>query len=358
MKIAVLGSGDCAHALAFEWSAAKHEVYMYDLPQNESFILDIASSGGIYSTGIVEGFQPIKYAGNDLREVLHEANLIFVASLAENVDIFGKACSPYVEKDQVYVVVPSSSMGALAFKNALGLDSNDNRVTVAEMHTAPYMSRQIGPAKITVFHKLNEGYKVAALPKEKNQFVYEMLSPVLTGIEKADSVLQTTLQDCGPATHPVIATLNAALIERTCGDFFFYNEGVTPAVASIMKAIDEERIEIGKALGIQIENSIELGIRQGFFEDLEYVNAYSNSSQFDRIISPSTLDFRFYTNDIGYTMIFWIELAEKMGVPVPVMTAISTFASCILQRDLRKESPLTFEKLGLKEYTQEELKSL
>ena len=358
MKIAVLGSNDSAFAIAFEWASKGHNIYMYDLPDSAEAISEISILGGIYSVGQMEGFQKIVYAGEDLEQVLVGADIIFVVEPADRVEDMGQACSRYACEGQRYVVMPSTGMGALAFKNALGLSIDDDSILVAETHTVPYISRIVGRGKISVFYKLESGYKVAAIPKKKSEEIYELLKPVFTGIEKAESVLQTTLQNCNPVTQPAITTLNAALIERTQGDFFFYNDGVTPAVAKIMKIIDDERIAIGKTLDLAIESSVDLGMRQGIIESAEYESGYSNSPEFDRIIAQTSLDYRFYTEDVGFTMIFWIELAEKIGVPVPMMTAISTIVSGILQRDFRKESPRTLEHLRLNEYSLEELKAL
>lgn len=358
MKIAVLGSNDNALAVAFEWASKGHNIYMYDLPDSAETISDISTLGGIYSVGQLEGFQKISYAGGDLEMVLAGADIIFVVEPANRIADIGQACTNYMIDGQCYVVMPSTGMGALAFKNALGLAIDDTRVIVAETHTVPYISRIVGRGKISVFYKLESGYKVAAIPRNKSAKIYELLKPVFTGIEKAESVLQTTLQNCNPVTQPVITTLNAALIERTQGDFFFYNDGVTPAVAKIMKIIDNERIAIGKALGLEIESSVDLGVRQGIIESAEYESGYSNSHEFDRIIAQTSLDYRFYTEDVGFTMIFWIELAEKIGVPVPMMTAISVIVSGILQKDFRKESSRTLEHLKLSGYSLEELKLL
>jgi opine dehydrogenase len=68
----------------------------------------------------------------------------------------------------------------------------------------------------------------------------------------AGNVLQTSLQNGNPVIHPAITLLNAALIERTGGDFFFYEDGVTPAVGRLIEAVDRERISIGRALGVDI----------------------------------------------------------------------------------------------------------
>jgi hypothetical protein len=39
------------------------------------------------------------------------------------------------------------------------------------------------------------------------------------------SVFQTTLQNGNPVIHPAVTLTNAALIERTAGDFRFYEDG-------------------------------------------------------------------------------------------------------------------------------------
>ena len=123
-------------------------------------------------------------------------------------------------------------MGAVTFKRALGLAVEDGRITVAETHTLPYAVRITGPARIAVYNRLPGGYYVAAIPRERNDAVYELLRGVYSEIRKGDSVLMTTLQNGNPVIHPSITTCNAALIERTHGDFFFYHEGVTPRSAA------------------------------------------------------------------------------------------------------------------------------
>lgn len=358
MKIAVLGSGDGAHAVAFEWASAGHDVYMYDFPQHEKALLDIVKLGGIYSVGIIEGFQQIKYAGSDLEKTLLGADIVFLVGAADCVDIYGRACSPFIADGQLYVVVPSSCMGALSFKNALGLHISDSRVVVAETSTLPYTARVIGPAKICVFHKLPAGYKVAAIPRSSGKAVYEKLRPVFNGIELVESVFQTTLQNNSPICQPVITTLNAALLERTDGDFFFFKDGVTPAVGNIMRILDQERIAIAHAMDLDIESSVDIGVRQGTLSCADYTLGYKNSSTFDSIIAQSSLDYRFYNEDLGYAMVFWIDLANKLNVKVPMMRALVEIVSGIMMRNYMHEAPRTLETLGLSNYTIEELKSI
>ena len=74
-----------------------------------------------------------------------------------------KATDPY----QIFVMLPTSCMGAVAFKHALGLKIGDARVTVAETSTLPYAVRITGPAKIEVYNRLPAGCLLAALPQSR-----------------------------------------------------------------------------------------------------------------------------------------------------------------------------------------------
>ena len=135
-------------------------------------------------------------------------------------------------------------MGAILFKKALGLGIEDNSVIVADTSTLPYAVRIIADGKIAVYNRLGGGCLLATLPSSKNDELYQILKPVHPCIEKGKNIFQTCLQNANPMLHPCITTLNAARIEGP-NDFFFYEEGVTPGVGRLLKAIDQERIAIG-----------------------------------------------------------------------------------------------------------------
>ncbi len=359
MKIAVLGTRNNSLASAYDWAAAGHDVYLFDFPDNQYVLSAISDAGGVHSVGTMEGFQPVRYAGTGIEKVIPGAELIFVTGQADRLTDYAGACVPYLEDGQIYVVISCGGMGSLAFKNALGLAYDDPRVIVAETHTSPYFSRVIGPGRNSVFYKLPTALKCASLPSSLIDRVCGKLRGVLPGVEAAGSVILTTLQDCGPSTQSVITIMNAPLIERTGGDFFFFRDGITPSVARIIQAVDEERIAIGAALGLRVENGIELGIRQGAMEPgTDYLHGYSDSAEFEPFMAQSSLNDSFYIRDVGYSMVFWIDLARRLGVPVPVMTAIETLASGIMQTNFMAESPRTLKELGIADLTDEQLKNL
>jgi len=358
MKVAVLGSGNGGHAVAFEWSKAGHEVYMFDFPQFPKNIEAINKAGGITSEGELEGFQKLSYAGHDISAVVPEADLIFVVGPAYSTEPFGKACKPYVKPGQKYIVCPSSCAGSIVFKNALGLNIEDESVIIAETSTLPYAVRLIGDAKIAVYNRLKGGYLVAALPSRYNKVIYDMLVKVHDKIEMADNVLQTTLQNGNPVIHPAVTLLNSALIERTRGDFFFYEEGVTQAVGRVIKALDNERIEIGKKLGVTVIPDPVIGVRQGYMADETYDIGYSKAPGFKGIKAQPQLNYRYFNEDVGYGLVFLTDLAKHIGVNTPCMDAVIKIASITMDRDYKQEKARSLDSLGISKFSLDELKNI
>ena len=354
MKIAILGSGNGALAMAFEWARAGHDIFMYDFPQFDRQIKAINAVGGIYSEGQMEGFQPIKYAGHDIETCLKDASIIFAVGPAYSTEPFGKACAPFAKEGQIFVVCPSSCLGSILFKNALGLKIEDNSIIVADTSTLPYAVRIVDDGKIAVYNRLGGGVLLATLPSTKNDMVYDLLKPVNICVEKAKNIFQTCLQNANPMLHPCITTLNAGRIEGP-DDFFFYEEGVTPGVGRLLKAIDEERLAIGRALGLEIENDPHISIRQGYMAEESYDRGYSTAPGFKGIKAQTQLDYRYYNEDAGFGLVLWVDLADRLGLEIPNVRAMLQIVSSIMGRDYKAEKARTLDTLGLSGYTMEEL---
>ena len=141
---------------------------------------------------------------------------------------------------------------------------------VGETSTLPYAVRVVEPGVVNVFHKLTAGMYVAALPRAGTDRLCRLITDVWPAAEKAESVFQTTLQNGNPVIHPAVTLLNTGLLERTGGDFLFYEEGVTESVGRLIEAVDKERLAIAGALGVKILSEPALGVRQGYMRDENY----------------------------------------------------------------------------------------
>ncbi|MCU0296418.1 MAG: NAD/NADP octopine/nopaline dehydrogenase family protein [Candidatus Nanopelagicales bacterium] len=345
MKIAVLGSGNGGLAMAFEWSRAGHEVVLFDFDEFAGNIAAVAQRGGITSDGEMTGFAPVAYSGHDIAQAMSGADLVFAVGPAYSTAPFAQACRPHVRPGQIFVVCPGSCAGAIVFRQTLGVD--DDSVVVAETSTLPYAVRVTGEAHLTVYNRLKGGYYVAAIPASATSEVYELLHTVHEGIAPAESIWQTTLQNSNPIIHPAVSLCNAGLIERTGGDFLFYEEGVTEAVGRLIKAVDLERVRIAEALGVTVLRDPVLGIAQGYQVIDDYGIGYSQAPGFQGIRAQGQLDHRYFNEDAGYGLVFMTDLARQVGVRTPVMESLLTLSAVVTGRDYAQEAARTMAGLGL-----------
>ena len=358
MNIAVLGSGNGGCAVAFDCAAHGHRVSLFDFEQFPDSIKAVQNSGGIRCEGVLDGFQPVAYAGHAIEKALDGADIIYAVGPAYSTRPFAEACKPYLKPGQIVIVNPSSCGGGVEFKNGAGLDLRDANIVVSETSTLPYAVRLLAPGKIRIFNKLKGGLFLAAVPAKKTDDVLAQVRDVYPAMSPAKNILQTSLQNGNPVIHPAITLMNVALIERTRGDFDFYHQGVTPAVGRLVEAVDRERIAIGKKLGVKVIPDPELGVMQGYMAEATYDTGFNTAPGFAGVKAQPSLDYRYFNEDVGYGLVFLRNLGDQVGVATPVMSAVITLVSLLMKRDYVGEARRTMETLGLSEHTAEELEKL
>jgi opine dehydrogenase len=358
MNIAVLGSGNGGCAVAFDCAAHGHQVKLFDFQQFPESIGAVQNNGGIHCEGILKGFQPVVSAGHEIEKALDGADIIYAVGPAYSTRPFAEACKPYLRQGQIVIVCPSSCGGSIEFKNGAGLDLRDADIVVAETSTLPYAVRLMEPGKIRIFNKLNGGLFLAAVAARNTNYVCEQVRDVYPAMSTAKNILQTSLQNGNPVIHPAITLMNVALIERTLGDFDFYHEGVTPAVGRLIEAVDRERIAIGKKLGVDVIPDPELGVIQGYMTEATYDNGFITAPGFEGVKAQSSLDYRYFNEDVGYGLVFLQKLGEQIGTATPVISAVITLVSLLMNRDYFGEARRTLETLGLSKHSAIELEHL
>lgn len=358
LKIAVLGAGNGAYAVAAEWGLAGHEVRMVESADYEGGLGPVHEAGGIHAEGRLTGFAPVVYAGTDFGRGLDGAEVVFVVGPAFATEPLARDAAAHLKPGMTVVICPGSCLGSVAFANAAGIPLTGSEITVAEMSTLPYAARITADATVHIFHKLAGALFVAALGQERTPAVTELMAQVWPETLAAGSVWQTALQNGNPVIHPAVTLLNAGLIDRTGGDFLFYEEGVTECTGRLMAAVDAERLAIGAALGVEVMSEPRTGMLQGYMLEENYTTGYSTAPGFLGIKAQNQLDNRYLTEDVGFSMIFFIDVARAVGVPTPVMDAIVTITSVVLDTDYTADPARTLRSLGLEGRTRAELTAL
>ena len=358
MRVAVLGAGNGGVASAFDFAQHGHEVSLYAPPEFAVNTVAVQQAGGVSASGDLQGFAPIRYAGDDAAEAMAGAELVVLVGPAYSTEPLAALAGPHLTDGMAVLVCPGSCAGAIAFKRAAELELDDERCIVGETSTLPYAVRVTEPGVINVFLKLTTGVYLAGIPRAGTDRLYDLVRDVWPAVEKAESVFQTTLQNGNPVIHPAVTLLNAALLERTGGDFLFYEEGVTESVGRLIEAVDNERLAIAGALGVTILSEPALGARQGYMREENYSTGYSTAPGFLGIAAQPQLDHRYLTEDVGYSLTFLADMAARLGVPTPVIDSVITIASVVLARDFRGEGVRTLSTLDLDGMSPEQLAAL
>jgi len=355
MKATILGSGNGACATAAEWALGGHEVNMFDFQQYQDTLDVICKQGGIHVSGCIEGFGPVSYAGTDIERALDGSDLILAVGPAFSNEPFANVVKDLICDHQLYILSPGSNGGALVTKKIFQECENAKNVVVAETATLPYACRVVRNGFVNVYHKLSGGLYLSAIPTCKTQEVLSVYRQVYPFAVPAENVFRTILQNANPVLHPVITVLNAALIERTQGDFYFYEEGVTPAIGRMIEAVDRERIQIGSALGLDIMADPEISVLQGYLLEADYASGYTNAPGFQGIRAQESLRHRYLDEDVGYGLVFLSELGKTVGTNTQMMDSVIMMASVLAEKDYRKEAARTLESIG---FTIDEVRKL
>jgi opine dehydrogenase len=359
MKVAILGSGNGGCAAAFDWAQHGHEVRLWNLPDHAHHLHGVMDADGVLTAqGVLSGTVQLAYVGTDADQALAGAELVLIVGPAYATDPIAEAVAPHLDPQMRVVVMPTSCVGSVVVKKSLGVELTDPTWVVGETSTLPYAVRLTGPSDLTVYHKLVDGHFVATLPRGQAPELAEILSEVYPGTTPATSVWQTTLQNGNPVIHPAVTLLNAGLLERTGGDFLFYEEGVTEGVGRLIEAVDKERLELGHNLGVDVLSEPVLGRRQGYMTEENYSTGYSKAPGFRGIKAQGLLDHRYLNEDVGYGLVFLSDLGRRVGVPTPAIDAVIEIASVVRGEDFRGQSPRTLATLGLAHWDLIDLLSL
>ena len=72
----------------------------------------------------------------------------------------------------------------------------------------------------------------------------------------AKNLLEVDLDNLNYTLHPFPVLLNYGDIEKNPSTFRHYMDGITPILSEKMEALDLERLEIGKKLGIELQSCL------------------------------------------------------------------------------------------------------
>ncbi len=361
-KIAILGGGNAAFAHAADLSLQGHEVRLFELPDWADAIAEVKRQGGIEAepvqgVGLQGGFASIHTVTSDPALAIDNADVIFVVVPAFAQASFAEAIAPHVRPEQIVILSPGSFGGAVTFARTLQENGCAELPRLCEAQSMVYACRKTGPAAVMI-SGVKEHLRVAVFPAKLTGEVMPILQSIYPTLETADNVLWTWLSNPNPIAHPPITILNTGWLEHTGGDFLFYLEGMTPAVTRVVDALDDERIAVGAAFGLELQAHADLTeLWYGHQAVRLQTDKSARELAYAAIKCEPKLDSRYLTEDLPFGLVPWENMAKMAGLETPICTAMINLGNTLLGRDFRAEG-LTLERIGLGEMSITELQDM
>lgn len=350
-KIAIIGAGNGGQAMAGHLSAMGHIVKVYD--RNPLTISNLKAKGIIELEGELKGVTGIpKLFSNDIQEVVKGSEIIMVTTTASAHKDIAKAILPFVEEEQYIILNPGRTAGALEFYQTLKNGGLNKNVYLGEAQTLVYACRIIQPGKVNIIG-VKDRVLVSGYPASLTDNIISKLTSLYQCFYPARNVLRTSFENIGAIFHPSVLLFNAASIER--GQKFYFYRDMTPGLARIIEALDAERIAVARAYGIDLISAKDwIAYAYDGVEGDTLCERMKNNPAYYDILAPTTINCRQITEDVPTGLIPISELGDVAGVETPIMDAIITMCSALLNKNFRQEGR-TLKALGFENMSVEEI---
>jgi opine dehydrogenase len=342
--VTILGGGNTAFAVAANLSLAGAEVTLCEISGFTHMIDPIRENRQIELDGVANrGTADIAQVSDDFGLALSQNEVILLIIPSYGHRAFAEACAPHLRSGQIVVLMPGN-IGSLEFARILRQHGTDG-VIVAESDTAPYVCRKLTPTMAHIWGVVG-AMGLGVFPASESERVQRRIEPFFPGISIYPNVVACGLAAMNPVVHPAGVLLNAGRIERSRGEFYFYDEGVTPGVCQLIYAVDRERLSIAAALGSELAPVDEAFSGAGFGPQGDLWATINGSQMLTQLRAPGALDTRWLTEDVPYGLAAWHALGEQHGVPCPLLRSLVDLISATLGRDFWSEAR-TLEDLGI-----------
>ncbi|HAY98253.1 MAG TPA: NAD/NADP octopine/nopaline dehydrogenase family protein [Mesotoga infera] len=352
MKIAVIGAGNGGQALSAVLAMRGHDVSLYNRSQKR--ILPILDDRKIRVEGESSGKAKLKYVGTDMKKAINgvEAIMVVVPAFAHAQIAAGLA--DCVTEGQIIVLNPGRTGGALEFDKIFREKGVREKVVIAEAQTFVFASRISGPGMVRIF-RIKNAVPISVLPSKENEAIMPIISEIMPEFTLAKNVLYTSFNNIGAIFHPGAILMNAGWIETKHGDFQFYLEGISPSVARALEALDRERCEVTKTLGVEAMGAKEwLDYAYDVKGEDLYTAIHSNEG-YRGIMAPISIENRYIMEDVPMSLVPISCFGKKLKIETKVIDSIINIAGAVMERDFwsggRSLASLGVDKMSVEELT-------
>ncbi|MGE4339747.1 MAG: NAD/NADP octopine/nopaline dehydrogenase family protein [Pigmentiphaga sp.] len=330
MRVTVLGSGNLGRCLAAYLQHLGHQTTVWGRTVQKG-IYAITAHGRISVTADVF-FDPA------LSRAVESADVVISAIPAPALQGVLESLAALLASGQTVLISPAPSASPLIMKRPLC--ERGVRVPVAGLAATVLTARRLPEGALQV-GTLRSSIGLACVDPADTPQVLTLCEELFgTNFYALDSILALTLAYVTPVVHGPLMLGNLSRIENA--ESWREFECTTPAISSLVEALDAERLALAKACNIPLPSFIEhcntsFGTRLGHYQAIaESVARARHGGPF----GPINLHTRQITEDLPYGLMVYSRLGNLANVSTPLTDAVCVALSVACRPLLALENPL------------------
>ncbi len=257
-------------------------------------------------------------------------------------------CAPFLRGDQTVCLMPGNAYGSMEFLRTIRQKGNHSVQAVAELECLIYTATR-GDDWVRI-RGFKRGLGAAVFPAAMTDETLRPIRELYPTLTVRDNILATGVSNPNVFLHTPLTLLNLANVERGL-DMHSYHGAFTRGVASLVEALDGERMELASLPGV-VGSLTPVGemIRSWYAEqgasgdslyDIMTTNPLYKNSKL-----PRTTGHRYIVEDVPYGLCPLEELLETCGLAHPVCTGMTSVMDYATGLDLRGQAR-TLASMGL-----------
>lgn len=341
---AIIGAGNGGQAFAAYLSLKGLDITIYDTFQETVDLLN--EQGGIYIEGNskVTGFGKLLFASTDIGKVMEGAEVILIVLPSMYHKSIASQMAPFLKDGQIVIGNPITPMGSMEFDNTLKAAGCKADILLAGTDTLLFACRLQEPGRVLVSGQKHD-ITIAAYPASNNVALGQAVCEVLPEYRVVLDLLQVTFDNLNFEFHPGPTLLYTAMIENESLKFEYYHDFV-PSQIKLIMAIDKERLELCRIYGVEARDVTttfrdEYGYEGDLYQMIKHADCYNG------ILGPDTMNNRFLTEDIPYSLRAIQSLAKIAHIDTPAIDTVVNLAYLLIGDHL--DEGRTLKNLGLAE---------
>jgi opine dehydrogenase len=342
MNITVIGAGNGGQTIAAYSALRGHEVCLYNRSLEK--IPNIARTSKIILKGKIDGTGIVKIVTDDIKTAVDFADILMIATTADAHREIAARIAPFLKNGQIIILNPGRTGGVFEFQKIFADLNVSRNIHLGEAQTLMYACRLLDDGLVNVIG-VKEKVLFASTSRHETEYILERTGSLYPCFMPAKNILHTSLENIGAIFHPCIILFNAAAIER--GNTFYFYRDITPQIVHFIEKTDEERLNIGKAFGLDLIPAEEwISYAYKDIQGTTLREKMKNNPAYHDILAPTSIFSRQLLEDIPTGILPMSELGKLAGINVDIMTSIITICGSLLNLDFRK-SGRTLASIGI-----------